>query len=66
MRDPENKPMWIKLDGSRRRTSPYNVEFRLGDDQKDQVFIEMDEETPLTALKCSTKQGEQRLWLLYK
>eukprot|EP00975_Prorocentrum_lima_P014802 3139556-Prorocentrum_lima.AAC.1 len=43
--------MWLKPDGSTRRTSPYQVELLLGDDQQDQDFIDLDEETPLTALK---------------
>eukprot|EP00975_Prorocentrum_lima_P015477 3277566-Prorocentrum_lima.AAC.1 len=43
--------MWIKSDGSTRRTSPYKVELRLGDDPQDQDFMDLDEETPLTDLK---------------
>eukprot|EP00975_Prorocentrum_lima_P055410 11622616-Prorocentrum_lima.AAC.1 len=44
MREPENKPMWLRADGSTRRTSPYTVELLLGDDQQDQDFIYPDEE----------------------
>eukprot|EP00975_Prorocentrum_lima_P034768 7305592-Prorocentrum_lima.AAC.1 len=52
MRDPEDKPMWVRANGSTRRTSPYNVDLLLGeDDQPYQDFIDNDEETPLTALK---------------
>eukprot|EP00975_Prorocentrum_lima_P058100 12186263-Prorocentrum_lima.AAC.1 len=51
MRDPENKPMWIRADGSTRRTSPSRGVLPLGDDQQDQGFIGLEEETPLTALK---------------
>eukprot|EP00975_Prorocentrum_lima_P050454 10568512-Prorocentrum_lima.AAC.1 len=51
MRDPENKRMWIRADGSTIRTSPYTVELLLGEDQRDPDFIDLDEETPLIALK---------------
>eukprot|EP00975_Prorocentrum_lima_P054939 11520013-Prorocentrum_lima.AAC.1 len=51
MRDPENKPMWIRADGSTRRTSPYRVELLLGDDQQDRDIIDIEEMTPMTALK---------------
>eukprot|EP00975_Prorocentrum_lima_P053165 11151827-Prorocentrum_lima.AAC.1 len=51
MRDPENKPMWIRADGSMRRTYPYKVELLLGEDQHDPDFIDLDEETQLNALK---------------
>eukprot|EP00975_Prorocentrum_lima_P067534 12915439-Prorocentrum_lima.AAC.1 len=51
MRDPEGNPRWIGADGSTRRTSPFRVELLLEDDQLDQDFINLEEETPLTALK---------------
>eukprot|EP00975_Prorocentrum_lima_P008331 1779252-Prorocentrum_lima.AAC.1 len=51
MRDTENKPTWIRADGSTRRTSPRRVELLLGDDQQDHDFIDLEEETPLTDLK---------------
>eukprot|EP00975_Prorocentrum_lima_P046634 9746556-Prorocentrum_lima.AAC.1 len=51
LRDPENKPMWIRADGSTRRTYPYKVELLLGEDKLDSDFIDIEEETPLTALK---------------
>eukprot|EP00975_Prorocentrum_lima_P009903 2107092-Prorocentrum_lima.AAC.1 len=44
--------MWIRADGSSRRTSPDKVELILGeDDQPDQDYIDVEEETPLTAMK---------------
>eukprot|EP00975_Prorocentrum_lima_P070350 12931445-Prorocentrum_lima.AAC.1 len=53
MRDPVDKPLWVRADGSTRRTSPYKVETVLGDDdQPDQDYIDMEEEPPLTALKA--------------
>eukprot|EP00975_Prorocentrum_lima_P037298 7849083-Prorocentrum_lima.AAC.1 len=52
MKDPEDKPMWVWADGSTRRTSLYNVELLLGDDdQPDQDYIDIEEEMPLPALK---------------
>eukprot|EP00975_Prorocentrum_lima_P056537 11854097-Prorocentrum_lima.AAC.1 len=51
MRDPEGRPMWIRANGSTRRTSPCREELLLGDDHIDHDFIELEEETPLTALK---------------
>eukprot|EP00975_Prorocentrum_lima_P011343 2411366-Prorocentrum_lima.AAC.1 len=48
--DPESKPVWVRSDGSTRRTSPHAVELQLVADQQDQDFIDLDEETPLTAL----------------
>eukprot|EP00975_Prorocentrum_lima_P008830 1882265-Prorocentrum_lima.AAC.1 len=51
MRDPAGNPRWVRADGSTRRTSPYRIEFLLGDDQLDQDFIDLAEETTLTALK---------------
>eukprot|EP00975_Prorocentrum_lima_P048299 10102037-Prorocentrum_lima.AAC.1 len=43
--------MWITADGSVRSTSPYRVELLLGYDRLDQDFIDLEEETPLTAVK---------------
>eukprot|EP00975_Prorocentrum_lima_P013626 2897747-Prorocentrum_lima.AAC.1 len=43
--------MWIRADGSTRRTSPYKVDLLLGYTQQHEDFIDLDEETPLTALK---------------
>eukprot|EP00975_Prorocentrum_lima_P058051 12177251-Prorocentrum_lima.AAC.1 len=40
--------MWMRANGSTRRTSPYKVELLLGDDQRDQHFIDIEEETLLT------------------
>eukprot|EP00975_Prorocentrum_lima_P013598 2888122-Prorocentrum_lima.AAC.1 len=51
MNDAENKPMWIRAAGSSRRTSPYKVELLLGEDQPYQHVINLEEETPLSALK---------------
>eukprot|EP00975_Prorocentrum_lima_P063199 12890082-Prorocentrum_lima.AAC.1 len=51
MRHPEGNPRWIRADGSTGRTSLYRVELLLGDDQHDLDFINLEEETPLTALK---------------
>eukprot|EP00975_Prorocentrum_lima_P061891 12882498-Prorocentrum_lima.AAC.1 len=40
--------MWIRAGGSSRRTYPYKVELLLGEeDQPDQDFIDLREETPL-------------------
>eukprot|EP00975_Prorocentrum_lima_P047706 9973886-Prorocentrum_lima.AAC.1 len=52
MQDPENKPMWMRADGSTRGTAPYKVEPLLGDDdQTYHDFVDIGEEPPLTALK---------------
>eukprot|EP00975_Prorocentrum_lima_P051422 10769623-Prorocentrum_lima.AAC.1 len=51
MRDPENKPMCLRAEGSTRRTSPSKVELLLGDDQQDTYTIDLEEKTPLTARK---------------
>eukprot|EP00975_Prorocentrum_lima_P004443 963674-Prorocentrum_lima.AAC.1 len=52
MRDQKNKPMWIRADGSQRRTYPYRVELLpQEEDQPDQDFINLEEGTRLTALK---------------
>eukprot|EP00975_Prorocentrum_lima_P061271 12845434-Prorocentrum_lima.AAC.1 len=42
--------MWIRADGSSRKTSPYSVDLLLGEEcQPYQDFIDLEEETPLTA-----------------
>eukprot|EP00975_Prorocentrum_lima_P044077 9244461-Prorocentrum_lima.AAC.1 len=46
MQDPEGNPMWIRANGTTRRASPYRVELLRGDDQFDQDFIDLEEETP--------------------
>eukprot|EP00975_Prorocentrum_lima_P032354 6792849-Prorocentrum_lima.AAC.1 len=51
MSDPENKPMWIRADSTTRRTSPYEVELLVGDNQQHPDIIDLEEETPLIALK---------------
>eukprot|EP00975_Prorocentrum_lima_P057425 12044988-Prorocentrum_lima.AAC.1 len=52
IRGPENKPMWMRADGSTRITSPYKVELPLGeDDHPYQDFIDIEEATPLIVLK---------------
>eukprot|EP00975_Prorocentrum_lima_P025293 5310266-Prorocentrum_lima.AAC.1 len=53
--------MWVGAYVSTRRTSPYKVELLLGDgDQPDQDFIDIEEETPVTALKvqCQSTGAE--------
>eukprot|EP00975_Prorocentrum_lima_P003761 821328-Prorocentrum_lima.AAC.1 len=55
--------MWIRAE----RTYPYQLELLLGeDDQPNQDFVDIGEETPLTALKISIKQEEQKLWVVSK
>eukprot|EP00975_Prorocentrum_lima_P068069 12918595-Prorocentrum_lima.AAC.1 len=43
--------MLTRADGATRRTSPYKVELLLGYNQQDPDFNNLEEETPLTALK---------------
>eukprot|EP00975_Prorocentrum_lima_P026156 5497310-Prorocentrum_lima.AAC.1 len=56
MRDPENTHMRMRADGSSRRTSPYKV--------PDPDFSDLEEKTPLTALKIHYQA--KRYWLLFK
>eukprot|EP00975_Prorocentrum_lima_P005010 1090689-Prorocentrum_lima.AAC.1 len=64
MRDPNSNPTRIRADGSTRRTSPYRVELLPGDDHPYQDFIDLEEETPFTALRLQYQEREQILWPL--
>eukprot|EP00975_Prorocentrum_lima_P059198 12412621-Prorocentrum_lima.AAC.1 len=58
-RDPEERPMWVKADGSTRSTSPYKVELVHGDeDQTAYGRIGIDEETPLIASEAKCQATE--------
>eukprot|EP00975_Prorocentrum_lima_P068125 12918896-Prorocentrum_lima.AAC.1 len=52
--------MWVRADGSTRRTSPYKVELlHENDDQSGQDLIGIEEETPLTALKAQCQASNR-------
>eukprot|EP00975_Prorocentrum_lima_P062663 12886815-Prorocentrum_lima.AAC.1 len=49
----EGLPIWVRADGSTRRTPPNKVELLLGDDDPpDQNYTDIEEGTPLTAQKA--------------
>eukprot|EP00975_Prorocentrum_lima_P011575 2461192-Prorocentrum_lima.AAC.1 len=61
MGDPESTPICVRADRSRRRTSRYKDEILLGEeDQPDQDFIDLEEETALSALKGTVSSQGSR------